>query len=97
MGASSAAGPKRTDAAEGPGGMCFLFGPFRLETAGRTLLRDGVRIALPSRAFDALLVLASHRGEVVDKDTLLRLVWPDAVVEENTLAQSIVALRKALF
>src|SRR5262249_17751858 len=35
-------------------------------------------------------------GQLLEKDELLRQVWPDTVVEENNLARSISALRKAL-
>jgi len=75
---------------------CLVFGRFCLDPASRTLFDDGKRITLPSRAFDALVLLIENRGQVVDKKTLLDLIWPDAAVEENTLAQSVAAIRKAL-
>jgi TolB-like protein/DNA-binding winged helix-turn-helix (wHTH) protein/Tfp pilus assembly protein PilF len=74
----------------------FQFGPFQLDAASRTLLGDGARLALPSKAFDTLLVLVENHGQVLDKRTLMDLVWPDTAVEENNLAQSIGAIRKAL-
>jgi DNA-binding winged helix-turn-helix (wHTH) protein len=74
----------------------FCFGPFRLNTVHRTLLRGDERLALPSKAFDTLVVLVEHRGTVVDKKTLMDLVWPDTAVEENNLAQGIASIRKAL-
>lgn len=75
---------------------CFQFGPFRLDRFDRTLIADGRRLALPSKAFDTLMVLVENRGTVVDKKTLMELVWPDTTVEENNLAQGIGAIRKAL-
>ena len=51
----------------------------------RELIVDGTPIALGSRAFDALLVLIDAGGTVLDKDELMRRVWPDRVVEENNL------------
>ena len=74
----------------------FQFDRFRLDPFSRTLLDGDQRVPLPSKAFDTLLALIESRGDVVDKDTLLRIVWPDTVVEENNLAQSIAAIRKAL-
>ncbi len=75
---------------------CFQFGPFRLDPASRTLWHRDKRVTLPSKAFDALLVLVQNHGNIVDKATLLSLVWPDTVVEENNLAKSIAVIRKAL-
>src|SRR5258708_25164812 len=43
-----------------------------------------------------LLVLVKHGGRVVAKDDLLHWIWPDAVVEESTLAQNIFTIRKTL-
>jgi DNA-binding winged helix-turn-helix (wHTH) protein/TolB-like protein/Tfp pilus assembly protein PilF len=71
---------------------------FTVDVRRRLLLRreSGEAIALNTRAFDTLLYLAQHPGEVLDKDTLLAAVWPGMVVEENSLAQNISALRQAL-
>jgi predicted ATPase len=71
------------------------FGRFRVVPHRRELLADGAPIALGNRAFDALLVLIDAGGTVLDKDELLRRVWPDRVVEENNLQAQISALRKA--
>ena len=38
----------------------------------------------------------SRHGQLVTKDELLQLVWPDTFVEENNLAQNISALRRVL-
>ena len=51
---------------------------------------------LGQKATDALVRLIERPGEVVGKDELIRLLWPDTVVEENNLNQQISALRKAL-
>src|SRR5918994_3799531 len=71
---------------------------FTVDVRRRLLLRreSGEAIALNVKAFDTLLYLAQHPGEVLDKDTLLAAVWPGVVVEENSLAQNISALRQAL-
>jgi len=42
------------------------------------------------------MVLIAARGELVTKDELLQKVWPNVIVEENTLQSQIHALRKAL-
>src|SRR5882762_5268066 len=74
----------------------FSFGPFRLEPGERRLLRDGEPVALTPKAFDTLVALVERAGRVVTKDELFQLVWPDATVEEGTLAQNVFTLRRAL-
>ena len=74
----------------------FEFGPFRLETAERLLLRSGARIPVTPKAFETLLVLVQNSGRLVEKDDLMKQVWPDAIVEEANLARNIWTLRKAL-
>jgi len=74
----------------------YEFGPFRLDSARRQLLRDGVVIALGSKGFDLLLVLVEHRGQMVSKDDLIKAVWPDTIVVEANLTQQISMVRKAL-
>src|SRR5215212_7563828 len=74
----------------------YEFGPFRLDPVRRRLLRDGEPVALTPKAFETLLVLVQQSGKTVEKDDLMRRVWPDASVEENNLNQNITALRKCL-
>jgi predicted ATPase/DNA-binding winged helix-turn-helix (wHTH) protein len=72
------------------------FGRYHLVPAQRMLVSGGVPIPLGARAFDILVALVEHRGEVVSKDELMRQVWGGQAVEENTLAVHLSALRKAL-
>jgi DNA-binding winged helix-turn-helix (wHTH) protein len=72
------------------------FRPYRISVAERVLPREGRIVPLTPKCFDTLLVLAKHGGSVVEKETLMRMVWPDSFVEEGNLAQNIFTLRKAL-
>jgi DNA-binding winged helix-turn-helix (wHTH) protein len=72
------------------------FRPYRISVAERVLRREGRIVPLTPKCFDTLLVLAKHGGSVVEKETLMRMVWPDSFVEEGNLAQNIFTLRKAL-
>jgi DNA-binding winged helix-turn-helix (wHTH) protein/Tfp pilus assembly protein PilF len=74
----------------------YEFGPYRLDVANRLLLRGGETLPLTPKAVDTLLALIQHGGEVIRKDDLMKLVWPDHVVEEGNLTQNIYLLRKAL-
>jgi eukaryotic-like serine/threonine-protein kinase len=72
------------------------FGTFRLDPAERLLLRDGHPVALTPKAFDLLLYLVDRPGRLVEKQTVMAALWPDAMVEEGNLASTVSALRKAL-
>jgi len=74
----------------------YEFGPFRLIPAERQLLCDGQVVALTPKAFDLLLVLVEQSGHLVEKDELLKQVWPDSFVEEANLSVKMSALRRAL-
>lgn len=74
----------------------YEFGPFRVDTLKRLLLRDGQTVPLTAKAFDTLVTFVQHSGQDLDKDELMKTVWPDTIVEENNLTQNVSALRKAL-
>ncbi len=74
----------------------YELGPFRIDVANRLLLRDGEPLPLTPKAVDTLLALVQHNGQVLNKEELMKLVWPDSVVEEGNLTQNIYLLRKTL-
>lgn len=53
-------------------------------------------IPLAPKVLETLLALVEHRGRILDKEVLLRQVWPDTFVEEVSLAKNISTLRKTL-
>jgi len=77
-------------------GHFYEFGSFRVDAAERRLLRDGEPVLLPPKAFETLLALVEHSGHLLQKDELMKVVWPDAFVEENNLTQHVYVLRKVL-
>ena len=79
-----------------PSDRLYEFGPYRLDAVKRVLLRDGQPVPVTSKVFDTLLVLVLHGGQVIQKDELMKALWPDTIVEENNLTQQISMLRKAL-
>lgn len=74
----------------------YGFDGFLVDPVRRLLMRDGEPVVITPKSFSVLLILLEHRGEVVEKDELLRRIWPDTFVTEANLAQNISALRKAL-
>ena len=71
-------------------------GPFVLDPDNQVLARNGEAIPLPPKAFETLLLLIEERGRLLEKEWLLRTVWPDTFVEENNLTQYVSLLRKVL-
>jgi len=74
----------------------YEFGRFRLDAAERLLLRHGEAVQLTPKAFDLLLVLVQNHGHLLEKDELLKRVWPDSFVEEANLSYNVSLIRKAL-
>jgi len=74
----------------------YEFGPYRLDPSQDLLLEGTRKIPLTPKAYQTLLVLVENRGRTLGKDELLQKVWPDAFVEEATLAQNVFTLRKQL-
>jgi DNA-binding winged helix-turn-helix (wHTH) protein/TolB-like protein/Flp pilus assembly protein TadD len=76
----------------------YEFGDFVLDTGQRCLLRSHTQTPIPltGKVFDTLLYLVEHAGDTLDKDELLRSIWPGVIVEENSLTQNISMLRQAL-
>lgn len=79
-----------------PAASVFQFGAFSLDAGERMLLRDGRLVPLPAKVLSTLIILVRNHGHVVEKEFLMKEVWPDEVVEEGNLAQHIFMLRKAL-
>src|SRR5580704_16595946 len=74
----------------------YEFGPFRLDAHRHALSRSGQPVSLPPKAFEILLLLLENRDNLLSKTDLLSRIWPNAVVEENNLAQHVSLLRKTL-
>ena len=74
----------------------YHFGPYHLNGRESLLLRDGSPVALTPKAFDTLVVLVRNSGHLVEKEALMKEVWPETIVEESNLTQNIFTLRRIL-
>src|SRR6516165_1658847 len=74
----------------------YEFRPFRLDATDHQLFREGVPLPLTPKALDTLLILLQNSGRTLEKDELMKAVWPDTIVEENNLTQNVSALRRVL-
>src|ERR1035438_7400217 len=74
----------------------FQFGKFQIDARARTVRREKAIVTLNSRSFDVLLYFVQNPGRVLAREEMLKNVWPDAFVDEHSLAQSISVLLRAL-
>lgn len=75
-------------------GKALGFGRFRFDPASGELFRGSERITrLQPKLAETLRILLERRGQVLDKDELMRAVWPDVHVAESNLSRAISELR----
>src|SRR5512132_4290912 len=71
-------------------------GEWSVHPATNELSRGGDVVRIEPKAMDVLMLLAEHAGRVVSREELFAAVWPDVVVGDEALTQSIIKLRRAL-
>ncbi|MEW6130402.1 MAG: winged helix-turn-helix domain-containing protein [Acidobacteriota bacterium] len=74
----------------------YAFDEFIVDPQNRLFKRNGQAVSLTTKAFELLLVLVEHNGQVLEKNDLLNRLWPETFVEEINLNVHISYLRKAL-
>src|SRR5436305_1224844 len=74
----------------------YSFGDFTLDTEYRVLQRCGQEVNLRAKSIEVLFYLVQHHGHLVTKAALMEAVWPDTAVTDNSLAQCMVEIRRAL-
>ena len=74
----------------------YCFGEFTLDLANGFLRRGEQELVLRPKPFEVLVYLVQHHGKVVSKTALIEAVWPDVFVSDNSLAQCMVEIRRAL-
>ena len=72
------------------------FDRYVLDLERGCLLANGQEVALRPKTFGVLRYLAENAGRLVSKEDLFGAVWPNLVVTDDTLVQSIGELRRAL-
>ncbi len=74
----------------------LIIGRYVLDLHRGCLSLDGREIALHPKTFAVLHYLVTHPGRLITTEELLEAVWPNLVVTDDTLVQSIDELRRAL-
>jgi DNA-binding winged helix-turn-helix (wHTH) protein len=76
---------------------CIAIGGHTLDLArGELLDPQGHPAGLRAQALKVLLVLGERLGQVVGKDELMRRVWGEVVVTEDSLVQAVGDIRRVL-
>jgi predicted ATPase/DNA-binding winged helix-turn-helix (wHTH) protein len=83
-----------------PGAMesvaAICFGRFTLDLRRGCLRHDDTEIKLRPKSFEVLRHLVENAGRLVPKDEIMRAVWPNVTVSDESLARCISDIRLAL-
>jgi DNA-binding winged helix-turn-helix (wHTH) protein/TolB-like protein/Flp pilus assembly protein TadD len=74
----------------------YEFGPFRLDPDKPCLWRNGEPVSLTPKVAETLLILVQRNGRLVEREHLMKAIWPDTFVEDGNLNFNVSVLRKAL-
>ena len=74
----------------------YLFDEFTLDLDRGVLRRGSEEVPLRPKSFEALSYLVEHHHQLVAKSALIDAVWPDTAVGDNSLAQCLFDIRRAL-
>ncbi len=73
----------------------FSIGDWLIHPAVNSMERDGETVHLEPKVMQVLVALSSEPGEVVTREHLRSVVWPDVFVGEDVLIRAISELRRA--
>lgn len=72
------------------------FDAFTLDVSRGCLRRGADDVKLRPKSFDVLRYLVENPGRLVSKEELIRAVWRNAFVTDNSLVQCLIEIRRAL-
>jgi len=80
------------------GRVCCRFGNFELDAAAYELRRGGIRVRLARQPMDLLLLLVERPGELVSRDEIVRVLWPEHVFVDTDagIHTAVLRVRQAL-
>ena len=76
--------------------LTYEFDSYRIDVANRLVFRHDEPLPLTPKAVEILVALIAQHGAIMSKSDLMKIVWPDTIVEDGNLAQNIYLLRKTL-
>src|ERR1039458_6129471 len=79
-------------------GQRYRFGVFEADAATGELRRQGMRVKLNAQPFQVLLMLLEQRGQLVSREEITRVLWPEGtfVDFEHGVNSAVNRIREAL-
>ena len=74
----------------------YKFGRFTLHLGRGAFLVDGVEHSLRPKSFALLQLFVENPGRLIDRDEIMSVVWPGIFVTDDSIAQCISEIRRAL-
>ncbi len=74
----------------------YCFGDFILDLEHGFLFRRGEEVPLRPKSLEVLAYLVERHGRLVGKEELIAAVWADTATTDNSLAQCLLEIRRAL-
>jgi tetratricopeptide (TPR) repeat protein/DNA-binding winged helix-turn-helix (wHTH) protein len=74
----------------------YRFEDFEVDEAAGSIRRNGQEQFLRQKSFQVLVFLLENRDRVVTKHELIKAIWEDVAVTDDTLVQSVMEIRRAL-
>src|SRR5262245_12967932 len=74
----------------------YRFESFMLDLERLTLHGPSGQSNLRRKSFEVLRYLVEHGGRVVSKEEVMKAVWPDVTVSDESLTQCIHDIRRAI-
>jgi adenylate cyclase len=78
------------------GGEAFAFEGYTLDLTRGCVRNGNEEIELRPKSFELLRYLVTNAGRLISKDELVNAVWPDVIVSDDSLAQCVSDVRRAL-
>ncbi|MGH9344311.1 MAG: tetratricopeptide repeat protein [Terriglobia bacterium] len=78
------------------GPLAYQFGDFTLDLARGCVLKGQEEVKLRPKVYETLRYLVENAGRLIGKQELMRAVWPDTFVTDDSLVQCTMELRRAL-
>lgn len=76
--------------------IAYRFGEFTLDLARGALFRSGEEVKLRPKAFEVLRYLVENSGRLIGKEEMVKEIWPESFVTDDSLVQCMVEVRRAL-
>src|SRR4051812_6293456 len=78
-------------------GRAYYFDRFVLDlNRGALLGLDGAELPLRPKSFALLQLLIENAGRLLNRDTIMKAVWPDVFVTDDSITQCVGDIRRAL-